>query len=243
MPPSSQQAERDGVLRGVGVIIPAYNEEPSLRRLLPILGRLNPQQVVVGDNGSTDATAAVARDLGFDVVREPRRGYGAACAAALGALRDDCDIVVFLDADLADDPRRMADLVRPIRCGRADLVIGWRAPHLREAGCMTLPQRFGNWLATRLIRLGWGYRYHDLGPFRAIRREALRAMDLRDRAYGWTVEMQVRAVQMGLRIEQVPVPYRRRVGVSKISGTARGVVLAGYHILHTLARLYFRRRV
>jgi glycosyltransferase involved in cell wall biosynthesis len=200
-------------------------------------------QVVVGDNGSTDRTADVVRENGFDVVHEPRRGYGAACAAAIAAIRDECDVVAFLDADLADDPTRLPELVGPILDQRADLVIGTRDAALREPGAMSAPQRFGNWLATRLIRLGWGHVYRDLGPFRAIRRTTLEAMNMRDRAFGWTVEMQVRALQMRLRIEQVPVPYRRRIGKSKISGTVRGVVLAGYYILTTIARLYFRPRV
>lgn len=227
----------------VGVVIPALNEERSLAELLPLLAPMGLGQVVVGDNGSTDATARVTTDNGFETVLEPRRGYGAACAAAIAALRPEIEIVVFLDADLADDPRRIADLVAPIADDRADLVIGYRDAALREPGSMSIPQRFGNWLATTLILQAWGFRYHDLGPFRAISRDALARMRMRDRAYGWTVEMQVRAVQMNLRIEQVPVAYRRRVGVSKISGTVRGVVLAGHYILTTIARLFFRRPV
>lgn len=226
----------------IAVIIPALNEAPSLETLLPMLRAMKLAQLIVADNGSTDETADIARRHGCTVVREPRRGYGAACAAGVAALHDDCDIVVFLDADLADDPTYMPELVGPIAAGRADLVIGTRDAALRERGSMTAAQCFGNWLATRLIRLGWGYRYRDLGPFRAIRRSCLDAIDMRDRAFGWTVEMQVRALQMGLRIEQVPVPYRRRTGVSKISGTLRGVVLAGYYILTTIARLRFSGR-
>jgi glycosyltransferase involved in cell wall biosynthesis len=224
----------------VGVVIPALNEERSLAELLPILAGLGLGQVVVGDNGSTDGTTRVVNANGFDAVFEPRRGYGAACAAAIAALQTEIQIVVFIDADLADDPRRIVDLVVPIQADRADLVIGYRDPAMRAPGSMSVAQRFGNWLATRLIRLGWGMRYHDLGPFRAIARSALDSMQMRDRAYGWTVEMQVRAVQMNLRIEQIPVAYRKRVGVSKISGTIRGVCLAGYYILTTIARLYFR---
>ena len=228
---------------GVSVIIPALNEEASLQELLPILHDLGWSQIIVADNGSSDATAEIAARHGCTVVREARRGYGAACAAGMAALDADCEIVVFLDADLADDPSYLPRLVAAIAEDRADLVIGCRDADLRRPGSMTLPQRFGNWLATRLIRIGWGFRYRDLGPFRAIRRECLDRMRMRDRAYGWTVEMQVRALQMGLRIEQIAVPYRRRVGVSKISGTLRGVVLAGYYILTTIVRLYFSRRV
>ncbi len=227
----------------IAVIIPALNEAPSLDKLLPMLRAMHLAQCIVADNGSTDGTAQLARRHGCTVVCEPRRGYGAACAAGIAALHDDCDIVVFLDADLADDPSHMPRLVEPIAAGRADLVIGTRDAALCEPGSMTAVQRFGNRLATRLIRLGWGYRYRDLGPFRAIRRSCLDAMGMRDRAFGWTVEMQVRALQMCLRIEQISVPYRRRTGVSKISGTLRGVVLAGYYILTTIARLRLRGRI
>lgn len=231
------------VLSHVGVVIPAFNEARPLETLLPCLRDLGVGQIVVGDNGSTDATADVARACGCDVVLEPRRGYGAACAAAIGALHPDIRIVAFIDADLADDPAYLPALIEPIVGGQADLVIGYRDPKLREPGSMSLPQHFGNWLATRLIWLGWGFRYHDLGPFRAIRRDVLDDMRMRDRAYGWTVEMQVRALQLGLRIRQVPVPYRRRIGRSKISGTVRGVALAGYYVITTIARLYLSQRV
>lgn len=230
-------------LAGVSVIIPAHNEETPLPTLLTMLRNLGVSQIVVADNGSTDGTAEIVRKSGCVLVQEARRGYGAACAAGLRALAPETTIVVFLDADLADDPAYLPRLIAPIAEDRADLVIGVRDADLRQPGSMTLPQRFGNWLATRLIQLGWGYRYRDLGPFRAIRRDCLDRMGMRDRAYGWTVEMQVRALQMGLRIEQIAVPYRRRVGVSKISGTIRGVFLAGYYILTTLMRLYFSRRV
>jgi glycosyltransferase involved in cell wall biosynthesis len=242
-PASSDARLTNAPLRGVSIIIPALNEEKSLGELLPILNDLHVSQIIVADNGSTDSSREVAAGCGCTVVTETRRGYGAACAAGIEALDSDCKIVVFLDADLADDPAYLSRLVAPIAEDRADLVIGSRDAHLREPGCMTVPQRFGNWLATRLISLGWGFRYRDLGPFRAIGRDCLERMRMRDRAYGWTVEMQVRALQMGLRIEQVAVPYRRRVGVSKISGTVRGVCLAGYYILTTIVRLYFSRRV
>ncbi len=229
-------------LRRVCVIIPALNEAQSLRTLLPVVRSLGVGRIIVADNGSTDATARIARDCGAIVVREPRRGYGAACAAGLAHVGPECDVIAFLDADLADDPQRLPVLAAPVLAGRADLVIGCRLPELREPGAMTLPQRFGNALATALIRLGWGYAYRDLGPFRVIRRDALEAIDMQDRAFGWTVEMQVRAVELGLRIEQIGVPYRRRTGVSKISGTVGGVVRAGYWILRTLGGLYWTRR-
>ncbi len=226
----------------VSVIIPALNEAEALRELLPIVKRLGVGQVIVGDNGSNDGTAEVAAAHGALVASEPRRGYGAACFTAMGHLRGDTEVVVFLDADLSDDPTLLPDLARPVLEDEADLVIGNRVASMREPGAMTLPQRFGDWLATRLIRLGWGFGYHDLGPFRAIRRSSLERIDMQDRAFGWTIEMQIRAIEEGLRIRQIPVPYRRRKGKSKISGTVRGVALAGYWILTTWWRLWRSRR-
>lgn len=230
-------------LADAAVVIPALNEEEPLQLLLPRLKRLGVGQIVVADNGSTDDTAGVAERHGCTLARAAQRGYGAACAAGIAAVRPEQRVIVFLDADLSDEPERIAEIAGPVVRGEADLVIGCRVAALRERGAMTPPQRFGNWLATRLIRLGWGFHYRDLGPFRAISAGALHRIGMRDRAYGWTVEMQVRAVELGLRIQEVPVPYRRRLGRSKISGTFRGVFLAAYYILSTLARLYCRRRV
>lgn len=224
------------------MIIPALNEAAALNVLLPILTELQLGQIIVGDNGSTDETATVARRHGATVAQEPRRGYGAACYAAMQRLRGDIDVVVFLDADLSDDPNLLPTLVAPIVAGTCDMVIGTRVAALREPGAMTLPQRFGDWLATRLIEFGWGYRYHDLGPFRAIRRASLQRIEMQDRAFGWTIEMQIRAIEEGLGIRQLPVPYRRRRGKSKISGNVYGIALAGYCILSTWWRLWRRRR-
>lgn len=225
----------------VAVIIPALNEESALRELLPILHDFELGRLIVADNGSTDGTARVAREHGATVVSEPRRGYGAACQAGISVLDDRTQVVLFLDADLSDDPTRLPDLLDPILNGDADMTIGARLAELREPGAMTLPQRFGNGLAVRLIRAGWGHRYQDLGPFRAIRASSLRRIGMRDRAFGWTIEMQIRAVEERLRIIEIPLAYRRRKGVSKISGTLRGVVLAGYWILTTWARLWFSK--
>jgi len=230
-------------LSTVAVIIPARNEAPSLPRVLSALLPLAPGQVIVGDNGSSDGTPEIARGFGCDVAAAPRRGYGAACAAALALLRPECRVVAFLDADLSDDPRRLPDLAAPILADEADLVLGSRDPAQREPGAMTLPQRFGTRLATALIRWGWGFAYRDLGPFRAIRREALERIAMQDRAFGWTIEMQIRAVELGLRIREIPLPYRARVGRSKISGSVAGACRAGYWILRTVGRLYLRRRV
>jgi glycosyltransferase involved in cell wall biosynthesis len=220
----------------VDCVIPALNEAPSIGRVLDDLPRPLIRRAVVSDNGSTDGTAAVAREHGALVVSEPERGYGAACLRGLQALeRDPPDIVLFLDGDLSDDPSEAGTLVEPIRAGRADLVIGSRTRGVREPGALTPQARFGNWLATRLIRSLYGVRYTDLGPFRAIRWEVLRTLGMRDRAFGWTVEMQVKAARRGIRAEETPVRYRRRIGRSKISGTMSGSVRAGVAILGTIA--------
>ncbi len=225
----------------VAAVIPALDEERSIGDVIRAIDRRVVGVVIVGDNGSSDRTAAVAREAGATVVPAPERGYGAACAAALRALPSEVEIVVFLDADGADDPSQIESLIAPIIEGRADLVIGSRALGLVEPGALTPQQRAGNWLATRLIHLLHGFRYTDLGPFRAIRRELLDAIGMRDRRYGWTVEMQIRAIQLGGRIVEVPAAYRKRVGVSKISGTLKGVALAGYWILFTIAKYSFVR--
>jgi glycosyltransferase involved in cell wall biosynthesis len=224
----------------VALIIPALDEEHAIGALLDGVERAVVRDVIVGDNGSVDATAAVARGRGATVVRVEERGYGAACAGALSAMADDVDVVLFMDADGSDDPSEIPLVLAPILSGRADLVIGSRALGVVERGALTPQQRFGNWLATRLIALLYHHRYTDLGPFRAIRRELLERIAMRDRRYGWTVEMQVRALQLGARVAEVPVRYRKRIGRSKISGTVRGVVLAAYWILRTIFAL--RRR-
>lgn len=194
-------------------------------------------QIIVVDNGSSDRTAAVAASLGAMVVAEPRRGYGQACRAGLAHLAPDTDIVVFLDADGSDVPGEVERLLEPILADEADLVIGSRVLGQAELGALTWQQRWGNRLATTLIRLLFGFCYTDLGPFRAIRRARLHELAMQDRNYGWTVEMQLKALRRGLRVQEVPVSYRRRVGQSKISGTAKGALLAGAKILWTIVRL------
>ncbi|HYO79514.1 MAG TPA: glycosyltransferase family 2 protein, partial [Thermoanaerobaculia bacterium] len=208
----------------VALIIPALDEEHAIGPLLRAIDRAVIRDVIVGDNGSRDATAEIARAAGAEVVHVAERGYGAACAGALTRRRDDVDLVLFMDADGSDDPAEIAHVLQPLLDGRADLVIGSRVLGEVEPGALTPQQRFGNWLATRLIRLLYGHAYTDLGPFRAIRRDLLDRIAMRDRRYGWTVEMQVRALQLGARVAEVPVRYRKRVGKSKISGTVRGVV-------------------
>ena len=193
-------------------------------------------RIIVADNGSRDRTAEIARHSGASVVSEPQRGYGAACLRAMASLPPDTDTVVFMDADSSDDPSEAAGLLEPILDGRADFVLGSRTLGKAESGALQPHQRFGNALATFLIRALFGYRYTDLGPFRAIRLDALRKLDMRDCNYGWTIEMQIKAVRQGLRIEEVPVSYRKRIGVSKVSGSLKASVLAGSKILWTIFR-------
>jgi glycosyltransferase involved in cell wall biosynthesis len=225
----------------VALIIPALDEEHAIGPLLEAIDRTVVRDVIVGDNGSRDGTAAVARARGATVVTVEERGYGAACAGALSLLADDVDLVLFMDADGSDDPAEIPSVLAPLLAGRADLVIGSRALGTVEPGALTPQQRFGNWLATRLIARIYGHRYTDLGPFRAIRRELLDRIGMRDRRYGWTVEMQLRALQLGARVAEVPVCYRKRIGKSKISGTVSGVIKAGWWIIYTILK-YSRRR-
>lgn len=219
----------------IGVVIPALDEERAIARVIEdVPGWAD--RIVVADNGSRDATARVARLAGATVVREPRRGYGLACLAAIRALGDDADVVVFLDGDHSDFAGDMADLVDPIVLAHQDMVLGSRVLGAREPGSLTPQQRFGNWLATRLISYFWGARFTDLGPFRAIRRDALARLEMSEPAYGWTIEMQIKAARQGLSWIEVPARYRRRIGVSKVSGTLKGAVLAGLRILWVIGR-------
>lgn len=226
--------------RRIAVVIPARNEAAAIGKVISDIPDWA-DEIVVADNGSTDATASVARAAGATVIHESEPGYGAACLAAIAALGPS-DIIVFLDGDYSDHPEEMARLVDPIAEGKADMVIGSRVLGNRQAGALTPQQRFGNWLATALIRLIWGTRYTDLGPFRAIDSAKLQALAMADRNFGWTVEMQIRAIEEGLRVTEVPVSYRRRIGTSKVSGTVRGTVLAGTKILYIIARQALRRR-
>jgi len=221
------------------VIIPALNEEDSIAGVIAEIPAWV-DRIIVADNGSTDRTAARARAAGADIADAPQRGYGSACLAGIAAAGE-TDIVIFVDGDLADYPDRMDTLVDPIAGGAVDFVIGSRILGGAEAGSLTVAQRFGNWLACRLIRLFWGVRHTDLGPFRAITRGALDGLDMRDTDFGWTVEMQVKAAQQGLRVIEVPVPYRNRIGTSKISGTIRGTFAAGTKILWIIFRSAVRR--
>lgn len=222
----------------VAVIIPALNEEHAIGRVLNAIPDWV-SRVVVVDNGSTDHTAAVARQGGAKVVHAPRRGYGSACLAGIKAM-DRPDIVVFLDGDFSDRPEEMDRLVQPIARGEADMVIGSRTLGLAQPGALTLPQRIGNSLACALMRLLYRVRYTDLGPFRAIGYDALRRLRMDDPDYGWTVQMQIRAARQRLRTVEAPVSYRRRIGQSKISGTLRGAIGAGYTILRVTIGEWYR---
>lgn len=219
----------------VAVVIPALNEAGSLPAVLrDIAGGV---RVVVVDNGSTDDTAGVARSNGAELVSEPRRGYGTAVLAGIAHLASDPpDVLVILDADHADDPTRMGDLVAPIAAGRADLVQIDRSL-TAEPRALTPVQVFGNGLAVRLIHLATGHRYRDMGPFRAIRWDRLQDLQMQDPTWGWNVEMQMKAVQRGLRVLEIPLPYRRRLrGESKISGSLTGSARAGVRILQAVVR-------
>lgn len=221
----------------IALIIPAFNEEQAIGGVIASLPDWL-DKVVVVDNGSKDQTAAIATDNDATVVHESRRGYGAACLAGLRHLAsaNPPDVVVFMDADHSDDPRDLPAVLTPIVSGSADVVIGSRVLGDADPGSLTLPQRFGNALATWLLRRLWGVQCTDLGPFRAIRFGPLARLRMDDLGYGWTVQMQARSAAAGYRNTEVPVSYRRRIGKSKISGTVRGVVGAGTKILCTIAR-------
>ncbi len=222
----------------IDVVIPAYNEEASLPRVLAAVPRPPVRRIVVCDNNSTDSTARVAAEGGAVVVRETRAGYGSACLKALDHLRrnDPPEVVVFLDGDFSDHPEELPTLVAPILAGEADLVIGSRARGDHEPGALLPQARAGNLVACLLIRMLYRHRYTDLGPFRAIRWERLEQLRMSDPDFGWTAEMQVKALRHGLAVREVPVSYRKRVGVSKITGTLYGTVMAGYKILWTVLR-------
>ena len=219
----------------ISVIIPAFNEERSIGKVITDIPKELVHEIIVVDNACTDRTVEVAESAGARVVREERRGYGYACLAGIAALNTP-DIVVFLDGDYSDYPAEMSMLVQPVLSGEAEMVIGSRIRGTREKGALLPQARFGNALATFLIRLLFGVHYTDLGPFRAIRYDRLREMNMQDKTFGWTVEMQVKAAKMGIRVCEVPVSYRKRIGQSKITGTVQGTIKAGYKILATIFR-------
>ena len=221
----------------VKVIIPAFNEENGVGNVIRDIPAGLVDEVVVVNNASTDETERVASEAGATVLREKVKGYGRACLKGMDYIAksvDKADIIVFIDADYSDYPGEMDDLVQPILQGEADLVIGSRALGNLEKGAMTPQQVFGNWLATRLLKWLYGIKFTDLGPFRAIKYERLVDLNMEDKTYGWTVEMQLKAAKNGLRCVEVPVTYRKRIGFSKISGTVKGTIMAGYKITWTI---------
>ena len=224
----------------ISVIIPVFNEQDAIEKVIGDIPDHLPTEIIVVDNGSTDQTAKLAAAMGARIVRENRRGYGSACLAGIAATNDP-DIVVFLDGDYSDHPNEMPDLIAPILENRADLVIGSRTLGNSEPGALMIQARFGNRLATSLIKILFGVSYTDLGPFRAIRYLALLDLNMRDKTFGWTVEMQVKAAKQALKIQEVPVSYRKRIGVSKITGTLKGTLKAGWKILFTIFKYWLTK--
>lgn len=224
----------------VALIIPALNEAESLPALIAAIDRKVIAEIIVADNGSTDDTVHVAAKSGASVITEHRRGYGYACMAAINhclAKNVPPDALVFMDGDFADDPGDIQKIISPLMTDGADLVIGSRITGNREAGALTLPQLFGNRLAGLLIRIFFGVRFTDLGPLRAVRLSKLVEIDMKEMTFGWTVEMQLKAAKMKMKCKEVPVNYRKRfAGKSKVSGTLKGTVLAGYRILYIVFR-------
>ncbi len=223
----------------IDVIIPAYNEEGAIGNVIEAIPKQLVREIIVCNNRSTDNTRTVAEAAGATVLDEDRPGYGWACLKGMAHCSNQDvlpDIVVFLDGDFSDYPEQMPLLVDPIICDAADMVIGSRASGEKEKGSMTPQQIFGNWLATKMIKVLYGVTFTDLGPFRAISWEALTAIDMQDKTYGWTVEMQVKAAKLGLKTIEVPVKYKKRIGVSKVSGTVKGTLLAGYKIITTILK-------
>lgn len=223
----------------VYVIIPAFNEALSVDK---VIGQIPDfvTEIIVVNNNSSDQTSQVAQKAGATVLEENRQGYGYACLKGMEYLKTkNPKIVVFLDADYSDFPQEMGSLVKPIKDNQSDFVIGSRALGQREQGSMTPQQLFGNWLATTLIKHIFGQKYTDLGPFRAIRYSSLMALQMQDKTYGWTVEMQLKAIRKKLRIKEIPVSYRQRIGFSKVSGTIQGTFMAGYKILTWIFKYAF----
>ena len=225
----------------ITVIIPAYNEAPSIGMVLKDIPDLV-SEVIVVDNGSTDNTAQVAQKHGATVYHEPRKGYGYACLKGLEKCsKNPPDIVVFLDGDYSDYPEDLNKIVNPIIEEKVVFCVGTRSKNLREKGAITIQQVFGNALACFLMRLLYKGNFTDLGPFRAIRWDTLNSLGMKDKTYGWTIEMQLKILRRKLAYVEVPVRYRRRIGVSKVSGTVKGTLMAGYKILTWIGKFYFSK--
>ena len=227
----------------ITVIIPAYNEQDSIGHVLKDIPSYV-HEIIVVSNASTDKTETVARDSGATVIREEKKGYGYACLKGLDHVakaQNVPDIIVFLDGDYSDYPEQLTEIVEPIIKQDYDMVIGARDKRFRESGSMTLPQIFGNWLATSLMSLFFGANFTDLGPFRAIKYDSLIALQMEDKTYGWTVEMQLKVLKKNMSYVEVPVKYRNRIGVSKVSGTVKGAIFAGVKILGWIFKYSFKK--
>jgi glycosyltransferase involved in cell wall biosynthesis len=226
----------------IKVIIPAYNEEDSISLVIKDIPSIVDEIIVVSNN-STDNTEANARKAGATVLTESQKGYGYACLKGMNYIseqKNKSDIIVFLDGDYSDYPEDLTKIVKPIIEEDIDFVVGARIKELRETGSMTFPQIFGNWLATRLMRLFFNSKFTDLGPFRAIKYDKLLALNMEDKTYGWTVEMQLKVLKQKMSYEEVPVRYKNRIGVSKVSGTVKGAIFAGVKILTWIFKYSFK---
>lgn len=224
----------------IDVIIPVYNEADAIGNVINEIPKHIVRHIVVCNNGSKDDTSTVAKQHGAIVVDQPLKGYGNACLKGMeyiASLSQKPNIIVFLDGDYSDYPEEMTSLILPITSGQADMVIGSRALGDLEDGAMMPQQIFGNWLATTLIKKIYNYHFTDLGPFRAIKYESLMQMEMEDKTFGWTVEMQVKAAKLKMKTTEIPVRYRKRIGKSKVSGTLKGTILAGHKILWTIFKL------
>ena len=229
----------------ISVVIPAFNEEKSIPYVLNDIPNFV-NLVIVCDNSSTDKTSEIAKNMGAKVVFEEKKGYGNACLKAISYLRnlkDKPEIVVFIDGDYSDDPKQMKKIVDPIFYEGYDLVLGARTKSLRDKNSMTAHQIFGNWLACFLMRIFFNSRFKDLGPFRAITWDKLMQLDMRDKSFGWTIEMQIKALIKNYKYKEIGVKYKKRIGKSKISGTLVGSILAGKKILYLIFKYYLRKKI
>ena len=227
----------------IKVIIPAFNEQDSIAKVISEIPDVV-DEIIVINNNSTDATEINAKQAGATVLTEPQKGYGYACLKGIAYISNQTnptDIIVFMDGDYSDYSEELTKIVQPIIKDDIDFVIGARVKRLREQGSMTMPQIFGNWLATFLMRIMFSSKFTDLGPFRAIKYEKLLALNMEDKTYGWTVEMQLKALKQNLSYIEIPVKYRNRIGVSKVSGTLKGAIFAGVKILAWIFKYSFKK--
>ncbi|MEJ6777664.1 MAG: glycosyltransferase family 2 protein [Crocinitomicaceae bacterium] len=224
----------------ISVVIPAFNEEKSIGKVVADIDRNLVKYVIVVNNNSTDNTIDIAKKAGAIVLDEPNKGYGWACLKGIEKTKElNTDIVVFLDGDYSDYPQEIENVVAPILNNGMDMVIGSRTLGKSEKGSLTPQQVFGNWLATRLIRIFYGASFTDLGPFRAIKASVLDDLEMSDKTYGWTIEMQIKAVNKKYEFQEVAVNYKKRIGVSKVSGTVKGTLFAGIKIIFTVFKYRF----